>query len=72
MAKRNGLYTFELKLESLERRLWKKGRKVIRKEGKLLVKWLFFYIPDSMGDAILHIVDVLCLVYIALRLAGGM
>jgi hypothetical protein len=72
MAKRNGLYTFELKLESLERRLWKKGRKVIRKEGKLLVKWLFFYIPDSMEDAILHIVDVLCLVYIALRLAGGM
>jgi hypothetical protein len=70
MSKRSEIYKYELKLERMERKSWRKAKKLVRKEGIKLAKWLFFYKYDSMGDAILHIVDVLAILYLATRLVG--
>jgi len=50
---------FEKDIDRLVRRL--------KKEAKLGVRWLFFYTYKDKMDAMFHIFDVICLVYIAWR-----
>jgi len=71
MYKRSELDKYERKLERYERKSWKKGRKLVKKGTKILVNWLFFYQPRDTGHGMLHIVDIIALIYLALRLTRG-
>jgi hypothetical protein len=57
----------ELKAEQFLQRNWV----IIRRELKRVIKWLFFYQPENKKMGNLHIIDVLALIYIAIRLAKG-
>lgn len=54
----------ELKVEKFLSKAWV----IIRKEGKRLVKWTFFYTPENKMNATLHIVDIIAILYITLRI----
>jgi hypothetical protein len=56
----------ELKAELFLKRVWI----FIKKESKRIIKWLFFYKPENKMDAILHIIDVLTIIYILTRLSN--
>jgi len=51
---------FELQLERLPR--------IIKREAKRGIRWLFFYEYEDNMDAFLHVCDVLALGFIAWRL----
>jgi hypothetical protein len=42
--------------------------KLIKQESRRAVKWLFFYQFENNMDAILHVFDVIALLFIAWRL----
>ena len=57
----------ELKAEQFLSKTWV----IIKRETKRLQNWLFFYKKEDKMDGILHMLDVIAIIYIAIRLAEG-
>jgi len=55
----------ELKAEQFLSKTWV----IIKKESKRLQNWLFFYKKEDKMDGILHMLDVIAIIYIVLRLS---
>ena len=55
----------ELKAEKWLNRAWK----TVKKESIKLSRYLFFYQPESKMDAILHIITIICYIFIGWRLS---
>ena len=49
------------------KRLWV----LVKREAKRAKKWLFFYQPKDTFDEMLHIFDVIVLIYLTIRLLRG-
>ena len=61
------------KVHPLEAKLEKeynKFRKFSRREVPKIKNWLFFYRPDNKVDEMLHIIDILVLIYLTIRLTS--
>ena len=50
------------------RKPYKRLVRLVIKEGKRIVNWLFFYQPRDKNYAMLHIFDIIILVYLTIRL----
>ena len=60
------IHPLEVKLE----KQYAKFLKFARKEVKKIKKWLFFYQPENKVDEMLHIIDILVVIYITIRLTS--
>lgn len=56
----------ELKIEKWLSRVWL----FIKRESKRIIEWLFFYQNKDKKYKMIHIIDIIVLIYIALRLKG--
>jgi len=72
MQKQSEIDKYSAKWDGYESEAWKKGKKLIRKYAIKVTKWVFFgadfSTPRRTMETILHIADILAIIYIAIRL----
>ena len=44
--------------------------KYAKREAKVIKNWLFFYKPENKVDEMLHIIDILVVLYLTIRLSS--
>ena len=44
---------------------------IIKREWKRIRKWLFFYQPEDKMDEMIHIFDIIVIIYITVRLVSA-
>ena len=59
------------KLEDDLERGYPKFLKFVREQTKVIKNWLFFYQPENKTYEMLHIFDILVIIYVAIRLANS-
>lgn len=64
--KKNEPDPVELKAEKFLNSSWK----FIKKESIRIINWVFFYQEKDKKYKMIHIIDILVLIYLALRLKG--
>jgi hypothetical protein len=67
MTIRSAKHPFEIKCEKFISCVGKE----LKFDYKNMIKWLFFYKPDSKGDRILHIFEVVSVWYFVSRIIYG-